>query len=593
MSAEQTAKSGSLVAVVDVAHLREVGLLGARVGAVDLVVLCWQGEIKVFEGRCPHQGTLLSEGEISHGKLICRSHQWHFDCMSGQGVPQPDVGQTESCLRAVASSVVGGQVMVAVDAVGNARPQAVGRTIASLPGPRRWPLVGNLLQLKRTAFHQTLEAWADIYGPLYQCRLAGWPIVVVSDVDIANELLKARPDDFRRPTSLEKAFISGMSTQGVFMAEGERWRRQRPVIMQSLDIRHLRQFFPTLVAVTERLRRRWQVSGTTAGGVDVQSDLKRFTVDVTTSLAFGEDTNTLEREGGTIHDHLDTIFPMLQRRLLAPVRYWQYFKLPRDRAVEKSVAIVYDTVIEFIRQGRAQLEANPAYPESPQNLLQSLLLAVEDNQSGFSEQEVADNVLTMLLAGEDTTANSLAWAMYFLAKYPQVQHTLRREVKDVVGEGVLDIFEQTRQLPYLDALINETMRLKPVAPINILEANRPVDIGGLSFRKGESAVVLTRALAMGAADYPEAELFKPERWLRDNGQRGVANPRSFMPFGSGPRLCPGRSLALLEMKMVLAMVVQHFEVVPGAPLDGVSERLEFTMYPRGLRVNLTARATVA
>ncbi len=593
MGVEGTAESGRLVAVADVAHLRRVGVLGARVGAVDLVVLCWQGEIRVFEGRCPHQGTLLSEGHISQGKLICRSHQWQFDCRSGLRVGQPDAGQAETCLRAIGSSVVGGQVMVAVDGVRDAARQPVGRTIASLPGPRRWPLVGNLLQLKRTAFHQTLEAWAHIYGPLYQCRLVGWPIAVVSDVTLANELLKARPDDFRRPTSLEKAFIGALSTQGIFMAEGERWRRQRPVIMQSLDIRHLRQFFPTLVAVTERLRRRWHATGMAAGGVDVQSDLTRFTVDVTTSLAFGQDTNTLEREGGTMHQHLDTIFPMLQRRLLAPIRYWQYFKLPRDRAVEKSVAVVYATVIEFIRQGRAQLDANPAHRDNPQNLLQSLLLAVADDKSGFSEQEVADNVLTMLLAGEDTTANSLAWAMYFLAKYPHVQHTLRREIADVVGAGVLDTFEQTRQLPYLDAVINETMRLKPVAPMNILEANRALNIGGLSFRKGESAVVLTRAMAMSEADYPAATLFKPERWLKGDGQRGVANPRSFMPFGSGPRLCPGRSLALLEMKAVLTMVVQHFEVTAGAPLDGVTERLEFTMYPLGLRVNLAARASIA
>ncbi len=593
MGVEQTTESGRLVAVADVAHLRRVGLLGARVDSVDLVVLCWQGEIRVFEGRCPHQGTLLSEGDIFQGTLICRSHQWQFDCLSGQGTGQPDAGQADTCLRSIASSIVGGQVMVAVDAVRNVPPQSSGRNIASLPGPRRWPLVGNLLQLKRSAFHQTLEAWADIYGPLYQCRLVGWPIAVVSDVAIANELLKARPDDFRRPTSLEKAFVSGMSTQGIFMAEGERWRRQRPVIMQSLDIRHLRQFFPTLVAVTERLRRRWQANGGAAGGVDVQSDLTRFTVDVTTSLAFGQDANTLEREGGTIHEHLDTIFPMLQRRLLAPIRYWEYFKLPRDRAAEKSIAVVYATVIETIRRGRAQLNANPADRENPQNLLHSLLLAVEDDTSGFSEQEVADNVLTMLLAGEDTTANSLAWAMYFLAKYPHVQHTLRREIAAVVEGGVLDTFEQTRQLPYLDALINETMRLKPVAPINILEANRPVDIGGLRFRRGESAVVLTRAMAMSEAGYPDATLFKPERWLKGDGQRGVANPRSFMPFGSGPRLCPGRSLALLEMKTVLAMVVQQFDVRPGAPLEEVSERLEFTMYPRGLRLNLTARATVS
>ena len=317
----------------------------------------------------------------------------------------------------------------------------------------------------------------------------------------------------------------------------------------------------------------------------------RFTVDVTTSLAFGQDTNTLEQQGGTIHDHLDTIFPMLQRRLLSPIRYWRYVKLPRDRAVERSVAVAYAAVNEFIRQGRQQMLDQPERRHNPENLLQSLLVAVDDDRSGFSEQEVADNVLTMLLAGEDTTANSLAWVIYFLAKYPAVQQTLREEVDQVLAGHSVDSIEKTRQLPYLDALINETMRLKPVAPVNVLEANRTVDIGGLRLYKGEIAIILTRVMATREDDFPEAQSFKPERWLTQVGNicQRIPAPRSYMPFGSGPRLCPGRNLALLEMKMVLTMIAQHFDVTPAAPLEKVTERLEFTMYPHGLQVNFTPR----
>ncbi|HAD08264.1 MAG TPA: cytochrome P450, partial [Porticoccaceae bacterium] len=376
-------------------------LLGVEVDDIELVLVNVEGSIRVFEGRCPHMGALLAEGELEAGQVVCRVHQWRFDGCSGAKVDDPAI-----CLKSLPVSIVDGQVVATqtdLQAVG--RHNEVPSTKSclpgeALPGPRPWPLVGSLLSIDRQAFHLTLEAWARQYGDIYQVRLATTTAIIVSDEGIVNELFKARPGAFRRSSQLELVSISGMNTEGVFMAEGERWHKQRPVIMESLDTRHLKQFYPLLLSVTERLGRRWRLSA--GQSVDVQADLMRFTVDVTTSLAFGQDINTLEAEGDVIQKHLDKIFPTIQRRLLTPFPYWQYFKLPVDREAERSARFVMDEVGKIVADCRALLQAQPHLREQPENLLQSLLVAVDDESRGFSEKEMVDNVTTMLLAGEDT-----------------------------------------------------------------------------------------------------------------------------------------------------------------------------------------------
>ena len=559
--------------------------MGVSACGIELVLVRVEDEVHAYDGRCPHQGTLLAEGEIRGGALICRAHQWRFDCRSGQRLDAPHI-----CLRRFPVRIEGGQILVELpeSAPTAPHPAIPILSIAQLPGPRGLPLIGNLHQIQRTAFHLSLERWAAHYGPLYAFRFGRRAMAVVSDADLANAVLKARPEDFRRSSQLEQVSILGVSTRGIFMAEGERWRRQRPVIVQSLDTGHLRQFFPTLVKVTQRLRGRWQADGADAGGRDVQVDLMRFTVDVTASLAFGQDINTQEQQGEVIQEHLDKIFPTIQRRLLAPFPYWRYLRLPGDRDLVQSVHKIYAMIADFVAAARAQLAARPQLREHPENLLQSLLVAAATD-TAFDEREIADNVLTMLLAGEDTTANSLAWTLYFLARHPEVQARMSAEVDAALRARALESFEQTRDLPYIDAVINEAMRLKPVAPLNVVEANRDLTIGQLRLRRGDAVAILSRAIALRETAFEQLLRFDPERWLLVEGGRRAFNPRSFMPFGSGPRLCPGRSLALLEMKTVLAMIARDFRVEAACDLDRVSERLAFTMSPRGLRLRLVLR----
>ena len=583
-----SSKADQQVILAQVADVAEGKPLGVEAQGVELVLLNVEGTVRAFDGRCPHMGALLAEGELKSGQLVCRVHQWRFDACSGAKVDDP-----ATCLKPLPVSVIDGRIeaarsdLQAMEQSAHSPPNKPCLPKERLPGPRSWPLVGSLLAIDRQAFHLSLERWARQYGDLYQVRLATTTAIVISDAGLANELFKARPGSFRRASQLELVSISGMNTEGVFMAEGERWHRQRPVIMESLDTRHLKRFYPVLLSVTQRLGRRWrQRAGQT---IDVQADLMRFTVDVTTSLAFGQDINTLDAEGDVIQKHLDKIFPTIQRRLLTPFPYWRYFKLPADREAERSAHYVMEEVSKIIAQCRVLLEAEPALREQPENLLQSLLVAVSDESSGFSEKEMVDNVTTMLLAGEDTTANSLAWTLYFLVRYPEVQTRLRQEIQSSLGDTLPCSADQLRALPYLDGVIHESMRLKPVAPINGLEANEDFIADGmttnigLELKKGDFVIALTRVMASREEDFPEAGAFRPERWLPDKRGEQV-NQRAFIPFGSGPRLCPGRSLALLEMKLVLVMVLQQFEIEARVDPNDVKETLAFTMSPVGLRV---------
>ena len=133
----------------------------------------------------------------------------------------------------------------------------------------------------------------------------------------------------------------------------------------------------------------------------------RYTVDVTTDLAFGYDINSLEQEGNVIQQHLEKVFPMLTDRLIALFPYWRYFKLPVDRALDRAPIEVRKTVREFIAHGRAELARHPQRIEHPTNQLESLLAARDEDDTRCSEDEPYANAVTVLLAGEDTTANSI------------------------------------------------------------------------------------------------------------------------------------------------------------------------------------------
>ena len=467
------------------------------------------------------------------------------------------------------------------------------RQINQLPGPAGWPLFGNTFQVKPPRIHRDVEAWAAEFGPLFRMQLGRRQQLVIADHELLSAVMRDRPDGFRRSplTSIIGAEMG--LPQGLFSAEGDDWRRQRRMVMASFAPGHVRGYFPSLVKVTLRLRGRWQKAVRAGQAIPLQADLMRFTVDAIAGLAFGKDINTLESGEDVIQRHLDKVLPAIFKRVLSLVPYWRWFKLESDRELDASVAVIRATLLEFIAQARQLLHDEPSRREQPSNLLEAMIVAADLPGSGLGDAQVAGNVLTMLLAGEDTTANTLAWMIHLLHRHPAALQRVQREVRMLAPDPAAYRFDQMERLVYLEACADETMRLKPVAPFIALQALRDTAVGDVAVPAGTQIWGVLRHDSVGERLFSRPEAFEPERWLEGaEPPLGAAAKRAAMPFGSGPRMCPGRYLALLEMKMAMAMLLSSFDIEAVDTPDGgpAQERMAFTMNPVGLRMRLREAA---
>lgn len=214
----------------------------------------------------------------------------------------------------------------------------------------------------------------------------------------------------------------------------------------------------------------------------------------------------------------------------------------------------------MIAAARERMRRAPA--DKPHNLLEAMLTLRDEPNSGFNDDDLHANILTLLLAGEDTTAHTLAWAMHILAGKPELQSQLQRAAHNTLGEARVPMkFADTAKLGLVEGVAFEAMRMRSVVPVIFLEANETTELAGIDIPKGTAVFVLTRPASLDDNNYRDANAFTPERWVgqRENTRDGH-NSKAFLHFGAGPRFCPGRYLASLEMKTVLATLSRNFSV---------------------------------
>ncbi len=459
------------------------------------------------------------------------------------------------------------------------------RNLSDLPSPRGLPLLGNALQFDVQRLHLIFEDWARQFGSTFTLGLGRKRVFVCSDANLIQTALRERPARYRRFAAIESVGKE-MKIDGVFAAEGEGWAPQRRFVMQALASKNFGAFFPVLKDITGRLHKKWQHAAKTGEVVDMTQDLVRFTVDATTALAFGEDPNTIEERGDVIQQHLAEIFPMLMKRINAPVPLWRYFKLPNDRKFDRALAVVHRHVESLIEGARRRMREHPS--EKPRNVLEAMLTAASVPDSGITDELVLANVLTLLLAGEDTTAHSMAWAMYFIAQDGDLQSRLRLTATDALGSSpVCPEFEDIKKLDQFEFVTQEASRFKPVAPLLYLEPVVDVVLGDVALPAGTPLFLVLRPSMLDAEHFGRPDEFLPERW--SNGHPVQPHQaKAYAQFGAGPRVCPGRHLATVEMRLVLSMLSRNFSMELAANPETIKEISAFTMMPNSMPVRLKA-----
>lgn len=470
------------------------------------------------------------------------------------------------------------------------------RPLSSLPGPTGLPLLGHAHRIRPLRMHLQLEQWARQYGDCYRFDLGRFKGMVCTDPAAAQAALRDRPEGMARAALFRPVFRE-LGIDGLFSTEGDDWLPQRRLIMASLGTNRFRSFFPTIQAVTGRLQRRWQAAAQAGTVLEMTRELMRYTVDVTSALSFGEDPNTIDDTGNVIQDHLASIFPAIMRRTISPVPYWHWFKLPADRRLDRDVAAVHAYARERIARARARLASQP--DAAPDNVLEGMVQLVDQPGSGFTDELVVANVLTLLLGGEDTTAHSLAWTMWYLAQDPALQRRMHEAAVAAwpADAPVCGEHDAVRGLEAFEALATEAIRLRPVAPMLGLQALRDTVVSGIAVPAGTHLYFLCRPAQIAAEHFGDPLSYRPERWLHadqpDDGKTAwVHNPRAFLQFGAGPRVCPGRHLAGVEVRMVLSMLLRHFELELACSPDEIEEVQHFTVAPSHMPVRLKPRRTM-
>ncbi len=463
------------------------------------------------------------------------------------------------------------------------------RSISDLPGPPRLPLIGNLHQLRRfDRTYLTMEEWCRRYGPMVRFDLGRTPGVLIGDTEAIDSVLRDRPEGFRRAGAFETVFDESRSS-GVLSQEGDDWRRSRRLVVTALNSNHLHRYFDVIRTSCGRLGMRLEREAARGPSFDPRPTLTSYSLDNISALAFGKDLNTLGRGDVELQVHIERHFRMINRRFRMPIPYWRWLRLPVDRAWERSLAELHRAVAGFIEDARGQLRANPRLREEPENFLQSMI-AAQETEDKFSDEEIVGNTLTLLIAGEDTTAHTMAWTAWLLARNPDVQARWAAEASEVLGDReCVDEYERVDRLRYGEAVLKESMRLRAVIPVTAVEPLVDVTIAGTHVPAGTLLLVMLRHAGLYESGVDRALEFDPERWLEDGG-RSAPDRRSFLAFGAGPRFCPGRNLAFLEAKAGMATIARKFELQFDESAGPVGESsASFFSLPENLRLRLRPR----
>lgn len=450
------------------------------------------------------------------------------------------------------------------------------KTIKDIPTPVEHRLKGSIGIFEPDKFHHYIYKLEQQYGSIFKIHFFNKPVVVVSDPKAVQYILKNRPGQFRRASQVESVF-NEMGINGAFSAEGEEWSRHRKMLNPAFNPSQLKLFYASIYRSAQRLVKAVERS---RDKLDFQQIIERYTTDITTELSFGYDFNSLSNPDSTLQKNLSFIFPMISKRLKMPFPYWRYYKLKQDRDLDKALVEVRKFATKFIEEAKIRVNQTG----ESQNILESMVLHSEGG-----DEDIYGNIITLLLAGEDTTANTIAWAIDYLADLPELQDEIFEEIKEnYPSSGKLE-WEHLESFPLTFGAAQESLRLKPVAPYLYIEGKNDEEICGYTIPKGTTIITLMVTQGFSEALFPHADDFAPQRWLDMSEADLKHHGKTLLPFGFGPRVCPGRKLSFIELKLALIELLARYKFVRAEGYGKAYESFLFTVKPNNLYVKATLR----
>ncbi|CDP04239.1 unnamed protein product [Coffea canephora] len=429
---------------------------------------------------------------------------------------------------------------------------------------------GSVSAIRSEAFFIPLYELYLTYGGIFRLTFGPKSFLIVSDPSIAKHILKDNSKAYSKGVLAEiLEFVMG---KGLIPADGEVWRVRRRAIVPALHKKYVAAMISLFGQATDRLCRELDEAASNGEDVEMESLFSRLTLDIIGKAVFNYDFDSLKVDTGIV-EAVYTVLREAEDRSVAPIPVWEIpiWKdiSPRQKKVNAALKLVNDTLNDLIAickrmVDEEELQFHEEYMNEQDPSILHFLLASGDD---VSSKQLRDDLMTLLIAGHETSAAVLTWTFYLLSKEPSVLAKLQNEADAVLGDR-FPTMEDLKKLKYTTRVINESLRLYPQPPVLIRRSLENDMLGEYPIRRGEDIFISVWNLHHCPKRWEEAERFNPERWPLDGPNPNETNQDfSYLPFGGGPRKCVGDMFASFETIVAVSMLVQrfNFQMAVGAP----------------------------
>jgi len=413
------------------------------------------------------------------------------------------------------------------------------------PGPKGYPIIGILPQLSKGSIFYIHELYQE-FGDIMEFKAGPRVVTMIRHPDQAKQILVDKAKHYNKGWDYQPLEL--LLGQGLLTLEGAEWRSHRKIVNPTFAPESLRSFVPIFVDATDKMFLNWEKSTREGRPVDLNHDMLKLTLEITSRAFFGSDLGDL---AGMLEKHFPDVADFIYMQLFAFTPLMRYLPSPAKFRFDRAMKLLDNQVYELI----AEREGNPG---RFQDLLSALILArEEDTGAKLNREELRNEVMVLLMAGHETTSNVLAFTLWLLQRYPKVLGQLREEVDSVLRGGEPDL-EKISQMPYCRMIIEETMRLYPPAYWLSRTPKQADEISGYAIPKDSLVGLSAYSLHRHPDFWENPEEFIPERF--EAAKTRSRHKCAFIPFGAGPRICVGKTFAMMEIPIVISKIVQRWDL---------------------------------
>jgi cytochrome P450 len=421
------------------------------------------------------------------------------------------------------------------------------------PGPRGGLFFGSLFEAQRDPL-EFFQRMIGEHGDYVGVRFGPFRYLIVNDPDSVRHVLVDNHRNYKKSRNYQGLKL--VLGEGLVTSEGDFWRRQRRLAQPAFHKERLAGFARTMVSDAAAMLERWRA--VPAGGqFDVHSEMMRLTLRIVTRTLFSTDS---EADADAVGRAMTVAIDHVNEYADAIIRIPPWVPTPKNLRFRRARRTLDALVLRIIDERRKATE-------KPNDLLSMLMSAQdEETREQMTDRQLRDEVMTLVAAGHETTANALTWAFYLLSQHPHVAERLRGEVESVLA-GRRPSIEDLPRLGYTRAVLEETMRLYPPAWIIEREATADDNLGGYRVRRGSVVAMSPFTIHRNPRYWDNPNQFDPDRF---SAARATARPKyAYLPFGGGPRLCIGNAFAMMEAQIILAMVASEWSLAlaPGFTVE--------------------------